>query len=313
MSSYTKYLSILRASQFPESEINKEADEVFDWCIKNQVSLLFPNDYPLQLKSVEPLPSCLFVKGNLSCLQGPSIAIVGARNASPYSLASAFRFSRELSGLGFTIVSGLALGVDGASHQGALKARGKTLAVMGAGFSCLYPKAHRRLAHQILDQEGAWLSEYKPITPPLPHHFPQRNRLISALSLGTLVVEAREKSGSLITALCSLNQGREVFVLPGPVDENRFLGAHRLIQEGAKLVTCVRDLLEELMPALVPLMSQRATFSSSLFSFGEQFSYLDWVKKRGENSFQELQNALGEGKVLQLEPQRYVWVMPSSS
>ena len=193
------------------------------------------------------------------------------------------------------------------------KARGKTLAIMGSGFSRIYPKSHFRLAHEILDREGAWLSEYSPNTPPLASHFPQRNRLISGLSLGTLVVQAHKKSGSLITALCSLNQGKEVFVLPGPVDEDRFLGAHRLIQEGAKLVTCVRDILEEMMPSLVSLPLIGKGQCSSPFVFGEAFSFLDWLQKRGENSFSELQRALEQGEILQIESQRYVWVSPTPS
>jgi len=313
MDSYHKYLQILRATQFPNDKIKQEADFVFEWCAKHEAQVLFPDDYSALLKSVTPLPRCLFFKGNISCLTGPSLAVVGGRKATPYSLASAFKFSRELAGLGFTIVSGLALGVDGASHQGALKAQGKTVAVMGSGFARIYPKSHQTLAHHILDHEGAWVSEYSPFTPPLASYFPQRNRLISGLSLGTLVVQAHKKSGSLITALCSLDQGREVFVLPGPVDEDRFLGAHRLIQEGAKLVTCVRDILEEIMPNLVSLPLSETAVGPAPFVFGEPFSYLDWLKRRGENSFSELQTALEQGKVLKLESQRYVWVFPSPS
>ena len=169
---------------------------------------------------------------------------------SLYGLQSAERLAYDLALRGVTIVSGLARGIDGAAHQGALNASGRTLAVLGCGLSRMYPTEHARLAEQIA-AHGALLSEYPMDTQPMPYNFPRRNRLISGLSRGVVVVEASHRSGALITADCALEQGREVFAVPGPMTSATSHGTHRLIKEGARLVTSVQDILEEL--GLIPL------------------------------------------------------------
>jgi DNA processing protein len=225
----------------------KKIDRLLRWCEENETSILTHEQFPPLLKRIPYPPQFLFFRGNPEVLKKPMLAIVGARAASPYGLASAYHFARELSAAGLVIISGLAKGVDGAGHWGAVNRGGETLAVMGAGFSHLYPRENRKLAFKILEKGGAWLSEYCPWVPPLPIHFPQRNRIISGLSQGIVVIEARKKSGSLITALSGLEQGREVFVIPGPIDKPDYEGSHSLIQQGAKLVRNPKEVLEELV------------------------------------------------------------------
>lgn len=182
-------------------------------------------------------------------LGSPQLAIVGSRNPSGEGRRNAEEFAAYLARCGLTITSGMALGIDSASHRGALKAGGATLAVWGTGLDKVYPPAHRELAEQIA-AHGLIVSEYTPGTPPLPHNFPRRNRLISGLSVGTLVVEANQSSGSLITARLASEQGREVFAIPGSIHNPLARGCHRLIREGAKLVESAGDILEELAPLL---------------------------------------------------------------
>ena len=275
------------------------------WCAKNQCQILPAEKISPLLNKSGNLPPILFVRGNLEVFQMPSVAVVGSRRATNYGLACAYRLSRELSSQNICIVSGLARGVDGVSHRGALSIGGSTIAVMGAGFANLYPREHQKLAFEILDSGGSWLSEYPPFEPPLPFHFPQRNRLISGLSLGTLVIEAKKKSGSLITALCGLDQGRDVFVVPGPIDSDSFQGGHELIQNGAKLVSSVKDILEELPIRLgSKVVTQKE--DATAFSFGRSFSLSDWIKIHGEKGINELQIAVEQGKVFEIAPQRYL-------
>ena len=173
------------------------------------------------------------------------MALVGSRRCSYYGKEVAYRLARELAKAGLTVVSGMALGIDSAAHQGALAARGRTLAVLGCGVNHCYPPANARLMREIAGR-GAVLSEFPLDTQPLPQHFPQRNRIISGLSLGTVVVEASEKSGALITASFALEQNREVFAVPGNIDSPYSRGSHRLLKEGARLVETAADILEEL-------------------------------------------------------------------
>lgn len=191
----------------------------------------------------------LFVQGDPEVLAMPQIAIVGARNASPQGLENAQAFAAELARGGFIVTSGLALGIDGAAHRGALSA-GYTIAVCGTGLDRVYPARHRNLAHQIVDGGGALVSEYPCGVAALAENFPRRNRIISGLTLGVLVVEAARESGSLITARYALEQGREVFAIPGSIHNPMARGCHALIRQGAKLVETVQDLFEELAPAL---------------------------------------------------------------
>ena len=201
-------------------------------------------DYPAALLETADPPLMLFAQGKLDCLKRPAVAVVGSRNATPQGLENARTFSAHLSREGLSVVSGLALGIDGAAHEGALSGAGSTIAVVGTGIDRVYPRAHLSLAHQIA-KTGLILSEYVVGTPPLPAHFPQRNRIISGLANGTLVVEAALKSGSLITARLALECGRDVFAIPGSIHSPTSRGCHALIKQGAKLVETAQDILEE--------------------------------------------------------------------
>jgi DNA processing protein len=210
-----------------------------------EVMTLEHPDYPANLKNIPDPPVVLYVKGKIMPADRFAVAVVGSRRASFYGLENAGRFACELSAKGFTVVSGMARGIDTAAHRGALKSAGRTIAVIGSGFGNIYPRENEKLAEEIA-ASGAVISEFPVAAKPLPQHFPQRNRVISGLSLGVLVVEAARNSGALITADFGLEQGREVFSLPGKVDAANSFGTHSLIKQGAKLVSSVDDILEEL-------------------------------------------------------------------
>lgn len=201
--------------------------------------------YPAAWLQMADPPLMVYAQGNLALLSRPSMAIVGSRNATRQGLDNAQAFAESLSCSGLAVVSGLALGIDAVAHQGALKGSGSTIAIIGTGLDRVYPRQHIALAHQI-SEEGLMLSEYALGTPPLPAHFPQRNRLIAGLSLGSLVVEATVQSGSLITARLAMEAGREVFAIPGSIHSPQSRGCHALIKQGAKLVEQAQDILEEL-------------------------------------------------------------------
>jgi DNA processing protein len=205
--------------------------------------------YPPRLREIPDPPPFLFVRGAIAPCHQHMLAIVGARRASGYGKRIAEHLAMALSEAGFIIVSGLALGVDAAAHQGALRAHQSTVAVTACGPERIYPYAHQSLAGQILEH-GALVTEFAPGTAPLPGHFPRRNRIISGLSLGVIVVEAGVRSGSLITARLALEQGREVFAVPGAVTNPLAHGTHQLLREGARLVADANDVLEELAPQL---------------------------------------------------------------
>src|SRR6266404_1461769 len=206
------------------------------------------DEYPPLLAQLADAPLYLVARGE-RLLDAPAIAVVGARHATPYGKDVAARFAEELAQAGVTVVSGLARGIDGAAHTGALRGGGHTVAVLGCGIDVVYPPEHAALTAEIV-ASGTLLSERPLGTPPLAEHFPARNRIIAGLTHGTLVVEAAEHSGSQITARLALDQGREVFAVPGRIDSPLSVGTHRLIQEGAKLVGSVDDLLTEILPAL---------------------------------------------------------------
>ncbi|MDX1507228.1 MAG: DNA-processing protein DprA [Woeseiaceae bacterium] len=203
--------------------------------------------YPQLLAEASGAPLLLYVKGSVDALHLPAIAIVGSRNPTDGGERNAYEFAKYLAGCGFCIVSGLATGIDAAAHRGALDAPGTTVAVLGHGIDHVYPKRNRKLAASIAAR-GALVTEYPAGMPPMAALFPQRNRLISGLSLGTLVVEAARRSGSLITARFAADQGREVFALPGSIHNPLSRGCHRLIGDGAKLVETADDILAELAP-----------------------------------------------------------------
>ncbi len=211
----------------------------------NHIITLHDPAYPTLLKQIADAPPLLFVHGQPEALLRPQLAIVGSRNPSAGGKETAHDFAQQLASVGLTITSGLALGIDAASHQGALDANGATIAVTGTGLDRVYPARHRALAHRIAER-GALVSEFPPGTPPLPENFPRRNRIISGLSAGVLVVEAALQSGSLITARLAGDQGREVFAVPGSIHNPLARGCHALIRQGAKLVENVHDILEEL-------------------------------------------------------------------
>ena len=201
--------------------------------------------YPAPLKAIPAPPPCLFVRGELRTEDALALAIVGSRHATAYGLAVAERLAGELAARGVTIVSGFARGIDTAAHRGALAAGGRTIAVLGCGVDVCYPSENRRLVGRVLER-GALLSQFPMGTPALPAHFPLRNRTIAGLALGTMVVEAAERSGALITAGHAGELGREVFAVPGPITSDVSRGANRLIQDGAKLVQGWEDVVAEL-------------------------------------------------------------------
>jgi DNA processing protein len=211
----------------------------------NRIITLADASYPRLLLEISDPPPLLYLKGNAGLLNHRTLAIVGSRNATQQGNANAEAFARELSDGGFTIASGLALGIDAAAHRGGLAGTSSSIAVVGTGLDIVYPARNRELAHR-LASEGALVSEFTLGTPALASNFPRRNRLISALSRGCLVVEAALKSGSLITARYALEQGRDVFALPGSIHSALSKGCHLLIKQGAKLVESSNDILEEL-------------------------------------------------------------------
>ena len=213
-------------------------------------------DFPDRLAAIPDPPALLYLLGEMVPL--PAVAIVGTRRPTPYGRRMASQLSRDAAHAGLAVVSGLARGIDTVAHIAAVEAEGATWAVLGSGLCRPYPPENRRLIRRILDQKGAVLTEHPLWTPPARENFPRRNRIISGLSFGTVVVEGAFKSGALITARCSLDQGREVFAVPGPAESEMSRGPHHLIQQGAKLVGSFRDILEEIAPWHVPSLSRRA-------------------------------------------------------
>ncbi|MEQ1558702.1 MAG: DNA-processing protein DprA [Methyloglobulus sp.] len=234
---------IIQAIKNPDWSI---VDTDLEWLGQNNNYVLTLEDsrYPDQLKEISDPPPLLFVRGNPDLLSHPQIAIVGSRNPSTLGIETATAFALTLSQYGFVITSGLALGIDAASHQGALKAKGYTIAVAGTGLDRVYPARHLELATEIV-KTGAMVSEFPPGTLAKANHFPRRNRIISGLCQGLLVVEAAKQSGSLITARMALEQNREVFAIPGSIHNPLARGCNALIREGAKLVETTEDILEE--------------------------------------------------------------------
>jgi DNA processing protein len=223
--------------------------EILDWCKHEGCHILCQGDesYPALLREIPDPPLVLYTLGNLDALDMPCIAVVGTRRPTFYGLQMTRGLASDLACRGITIVSGLARGIDAAAHNGCLEAAGSTIAIFGCGIDVIYPREHRRLVSQI-SEKGLLISEFTPGTSPAPQNFPVRNRIISGLSLGTLLVEAREYSGSLITARLAMEQNREVFALPGNLTSPQSFGPNYLIKQGAKLVQSWKDIVEELPP-----------------------------------------------------------------
>ncbi|MGC8494092.1 MAG: DNA-processing protein DprA [Syntrophobacteraceae bacterium] len=229
----------------------KDPQAEFLYLKKNGFRMVCRNDadYPANLSQIPDPPAVLFVSGELLPRDLAAIAVVGSRYASPAGVLFAERLSSDLTSCGLTVVSGFAMGIDSAAHRGALKAGGRTLAVLGCGLDINYPSINSDLRRRI-GRNGGLLTEFVSGTPPSAGNFPARNRIISGLSLGVVVVEAAERSGSLITARLALEQGREVFAVPGMAQSMRSKGTHKLIKQGAKLVENAEDVLEEIRPLL---------------------------------------------------------------
>ena len=202
-------------------------------------------NYPVRLNDLYDPPACLYISGDVGLLNKPMIAIVGSRNASAQGLKNAQSFAKAISATGVVVISGLAKGVDGAAHRATLHLGANTLAVCGTGLDIVYPKEHWELANAI-SKQGLLVSEFPQGVGPKAFHFPRRNRIIAALSLGVVAIEAAQRSGSLITAYLAAELGREIFALPGPIHDPLFAGCHQLIQQGAKLVRNPKEVLEEL-------------------------------------------------------------------
>jgi DNA processing protein len=227
------------------------AAEIYDWGIHEGCGFLMRGepDYPSLLEEIYDPPLILYARGHLDTLKKSCIAIVGTRKPTVYGLQMAQGLATDLGSRGLCIVSGLARGIDGAAHRGCIEGNGNTVAILGCGIDVVYPREHRQLTEKIL-QKGLLLSEFPPGTSPAPQNFPIRNRIISGLALGTLIIEASEYSGSLITARLAMEQNREVFALPGNITSPQSFGPNFLIKQGAKLVQTWRDIVEELPPEL---------------------------------------------------------------
>lgn len=273
--------------------------------------------YPPLLKEIHTPPLVLYIQGNPAILSNIQLAVVGARSASVTGLENAYQFSNYLSASGLTITSGLALGIDAAAHKGALATNSPTIAVMGTGLNHIYPSSHKRLAGEMVAGGGAIISEFPLNTAPQAYNFPRRNRIISGLSIGVLVVEAAMKSGSLITARLALEQGREVFAIPGSIHQTMAKGCHHLIRQGAKLVESAKDILEELnmlTQAAVSLNTNQrndlinnlsASEKALLLVVGYEMTPLDMIVLRSGLTLTEVSSIL-----LTLELQGYIQSIP---
>jgi DNA processing protein len=235
------------AQQFLAAPDETAVDADLDWLAASgtRIVLATDPDYPPLLRQIAPAPAALYVLGSVQALSSAQLAMVGSRSPTPAGRGTAREFAAWFAQEGLVVTSGLALGIDAASHEGALAGGGQTIAVYATGLDRVYPPEHAALAQRIRAQ-GALVSEFPPRTPPLPRHFPHRNRIIAGLSLGTLVVEAARHSGSLITARLAGEFGREVFAIPGSIHSPLSRGSHQLIKSGAKLVEEARDVLSEL-------------------------------------------------------------------
>lgn len=276
--------------------------------------------YPLNLLNIADPPVALFCRGEMACLDKPAVAIVGSRAATSYGKRVSFELARELARHGVCVVSGMAMGIDGEAHAGALAGGGMTIGVLGCGVDVVYPHQHAALFKEVAAR-GLLMSEYPLGTTPDGFRFPERNRIISGVSLGTVVVEASLKSGSLITARLALDHGRDVFAVPGRIDSPKSQGTHRLLQQGAKLVNCVDDILEELdMAGLLDYGHISGQTGSQMIELQEEEKHLlscldvypvnidELVLQSGYSAVEIFQILLGlelKGLVRQLPGQQY--------
>jgi DNA processing protein len=254
-----------------KKEFHDKALDEFERVKKAGGDILILDDgsYPDLLRQIDDPPITLYVRGDWqACLEQPCVGVIGSRNCSTYGKNSAEMLSRELAARGITIVSGLARGIDTSAHRGAIEAKGRTIGVLGTGLDSIYPKENTRLAEEILEKGGALFTQFPLGTPPLKDNFPYRNRIISGLSLGVLIVEASERSGSLITARLAMEQNREVMAVPGNITSGNSFGTNYLIKAGAKLVQQWQDVVAELpseiaASILPPKVEERSNGRSS--------------------------------------------------
>jgi DNA processing protein len=292
----------------------KSAEKDLRWCEKNNCHIITWCDerYPSLLREIYDAPMVLFVRGDPQLLSTSQMAMVGSRKPTATGYETAENFASELARSNFVVTSGMALGIDAASHKGALRS-GKTIAVLGAGLQHIYPPSHHKLADQIIES-GALVSEFLPDEPPKASHFPLRNRIISGLSVGVLVVEAALKSGSLITARNAIEQGREVFAIPGSIHNPLSRGCHHLIRLGAKLVETADDIFEELGALVEVAFSTKSKIESPqlnekqqqlLNQIGYEITSLDAIIARSGLTTGEVSSIL-----LSLELVGYVQIAP---
>lgn len=252
------------AAEIAKGIVKDDIAPALDWLrdCNNHIVTLADCDYPQSLLNIPDPPLLLYVKGRLDMLNRSALAVVGSRNATPQGISNAEAFAKSLSAAGLCIISGMAHGIDAAAHRGAMHVQGNnqggSIGVVGTGLDKVYPAANRDLAH-MLAEHGALISEFPLGTPPLPANFPRRNRIISGMSLGCLVVEASLQSGSLITARLAIEQGRDVFAIPGSIHAPQSKGCHALLKQGAKLVETAQDILEELNCQLITYSLNSAT------------------------------------------------------
>ena len=242
----SRFLTYKNLNCILNAEHKEYAKKCLEVATKRGIKILTvaDDDYPSYLKNIYDPPTVLYIKGNIESNE-KCVAIVGSRNATMYGLENAKNIAYELAKCGVTVVSGLARGIDSFAHKGAINGKGRTVAVLGCGVDNIYPHENKRLAEEI-EKAGAVISEYPPGTPPVPQNFPARNRIISGISFGTVVIEAGERSGSLITANFALEQGRDVFAVPGNLGSSNSVGTNKLIKDGAKMVTGISDILDEI-------------------------------------------------------------------
>lgn len=265
--------------EFPELLMKKLKDE--------NASLItyFDEKYPKNLKNIDGFPYVLYCKGNLDALDNISIAVVGSRKATSYGKFTAEKFTRELSVLGVTIISGLASGIDSVAHKTAIANNTKTIGVIGCGIDIIYPKKNESLYSDIVASGGAVITEFPFGMEPVPANFPIRNRIISGLSNGVLVIEAQEKSGTLITAGHAADQGKEIFAVPGNIDSLFSKGTNALIKDGAKLVTCIDDIIDEILELKSMVKVEKNKFS---LSFNQNELKIIDILKTGSKSIYEI-------------------------
>jgi DNA processing protein len=272
----------------------------------NSVVTLADSDYPQSLLNIPDPPLLLYVKGKRELLNSQALSVVGSRHATPQGLRNSESFAQAVSQAGLCIVSGMAQGIDTSAHHGGLSGKGSSIAVVGTGLDKVYPATNRNLAHQ-LAETGALVSEFPLGTPPLAANFPRRNRIISGMSMGCLVVEASLQSGSLITARLALEQGREVFAIPGSIHSPQARGCHHLIKQGAKLVECAQDILEEFgyFATGNRVLSDSITGHPLLVHLGYDPTDLDSLSQRSGLTIDALSAIL-----LQLELDGYIATLP---